>query len=72
MPGKGHAREVPQEDQAQVCTMINTCALCKDIPHPFFKHTHWKINVQDIDCSICTCIYCQRSLSTFRAQAVSV
>jgi hypothetical protein len=29
---------------------------CKETPQPFFKHTRWKTNIQDIHCSICTCI----------------
>jgi hypothetical protein len=29
---------------------------CKEAPQPFFKHTRWKTNIQDIHCSICTCI----------------
>ncbi len=34
-----------------------TCIHVKRYLTFFFKHTHWKTNIQDIHCSKCTCTY---------------
>jgi hypothetical protein len=38
---------------------------CKEILDLFSSSNHWKANIQDTHCSICTCIHHQQSLPVF-------